>query len=87
MCSNKAHNQNIKDAATHACGGESFTPNSAPLEGYTEAHSPMGLDFYFTFHLSMGKDVKTNLLERLLVYWRWALKPEMALPGLVVTTG
>lgn len=34
----------------------------------------------------MGKDVKTNLLERLLVYWQQALRPEMALPGLVVST-
>lgn len=87
MCSNKAHNQNIKDGATHARVGESFTPNSAPLEGCTEAHSHTCLVFYFNFHLSVGKDVKTNLLERLLIYWRWTLRPEMALPGLVVTTG
>lgn len=87
MLKQSSQPEHKRHSYTHVCGRESFTPNSAPLEGCTEAHSHTCLVFYFTFHLIMGKDVRTNLLERLLVYRQRALRPEMALPGLVVNTG
>lgn len=87
MLKQSSQPEHKRHSYTRVCGRESFTPNSAPLEGCTEAHSHTYLVFYFTFHLIMGKDVRTNLLERLLVYWQRALRPEMALPGLVVNTG